>query len=158
MTRVLLDTGPLVSLIDRSDAHHEWTCMQFAALRPPLYTCEAVIAEAVYLLAGAASDATAPLDLMARGVLAIDFDLSAEHTAVRALLGRYAPKMDLADACLVRMSELARDCRVITLDGDFRVYRRHGRQVVPAIMPDTPLGRRARRSRRRAHRPRPASD
>jgi predicted nucleic acid-binding protein len=146
-----MDTGPLVALIDRSEAHHEWAREQLAALRPPLYTCEAVIAEAVYLLASAGVAATAPIDLITRGVLRIDFELAAEHAFVRTLLERYAPRMDLADACLVRMTELVRDSRVLTLDGDFRIYRRNGRQVVPAIMPAAPAtrARRTRRARRR---------
>jgi hypothetical protein len=43
--------------------------------------------------------------------------------------------MSLADACLVRMTELEPELTVVTLDGDFRVYRRNARQVVPVIMP-----------------------
>jgi predicted nucleic acid-binding protein len=151
MTRILVDTGPLVALIDSSEAHHEWVREQLVALRPPLYTCEAVIAEAVYLLSSAGVAATAPVELITRGVLQIDFKLGAEHVAVHALLEKYAPHMDLADACLVRMTELRRDSRVLTLDGDFRIYRRNGRQVVPAIIPGVPsrATRRTRRTRRR---------
>jgi predicted nucleic acid-binding protein len=143
-----MDTGPLVALIDSSEAHHGWVREQLAALRSPLYTCEAVIAEAVYLLSSAGVAATAPIDLITRGVLQIDFELGAEHAAVRALLDRYAPQMDLADACLVRMTELVRDSRVLTLDGDFRIYRRNGRQVVPAIIPGVQSARAKRRTRR----------
>ncbi len=152
MTRILVDTGPLVSLIDSSEAQHGWACEQLASLRPPLYTCEAVIAKAVYLLASAQLDATAPLDLIARGVLRIHFDLAAECASVRALIARYAPRMDLADACLVRMTELERDSRVLTLDGDFRIYRRDGRHVVPVIMPAVASPPKARAARRRARR------
>jgi hypothetical protein len=43
--------------------------------------------------------------------------------------------MDLADACLVRMSEMHADCVVWTPDSDFRVYRRHGRQTIPLLAP-----------------------
>ena len=147
MKRTLLDTGPLVALVDSSEAHHPWARQQFASVSPPLYTCEAVIAECVYLLAGASVDATAPLDLISRGVLQIDFHLAAEHAAVRDLLARYAPRMDLADACLVRMSELNRESQVLTLDADFRIYRRNGRHVVPTILPDVPLPRASGRRR-----------
>jgi predicted nucleic acid-binding protein len=155
MTRILLDTGPLVALVDSSERHHHWAREQFALVSPPLYTCEAVIAESVYLLASAGVDALAPLDLVSRGVLHIDFGLAAEHAAVRDLLARYAPRMDLADACLVRMSELHRDSRVLTLDTDFRIYRRNGRNVVPTLMPDVASPRARRRMRARsARRPR----
>jgi predicted nucleic acid-binding protein len=136
MKRVLIDTGPIVALIDRSDRYHEWARTQLAGLQPPLFTCEAVLAEAVYLLRGAKVEATAPIGLIRRGVLRIDFELEAEHAAIETLLARYAPRMDLADACLVRMSELHRESRVLTLDKDFRVYRRFGRQVVPVLMPE----------------------
>jgi len=135
MKRTLVDTGPIVALIDRSDGHHGWAREQFDALQVPLHTCDAVIAEAAYLLRTAGVDMTAPLDLIDRGVLELDFDLAGEHAAVATLLRRYSPRMDLADACLVRMSELHRDCTVLTLDSDFRVYRRFGRQVVPTILP-----------------------
>ena len=153
MSRILLDTGPLVSLIDRSDRHHEWVREQFDGIKPPLYTCEAVVAEAIYLLSSVDLDATAPLDLLSREVLRIDFDLEAEAAAVRELVARYAPRMDLADACLVRMSEADRHARVLTLDGDFRIYRRHGRQVIPVIAPEAASVRKLRRGRgKRANR------
>ncbi len=49
---------------------------------------------------------------------------------------RYANvPMSLADACLVRMSELAAGCVLFTLDGDFRIYRRHRRQKIPLVIP-----------------------
>lgn len=136
MKRILADTGPIVALIDRSEARHDWARARFAALTPPLFTCDAVIAEAVYLLRSANLDATAPLDLLDRGALRLDFDLHSERTSVSTLMRRYAPRMDLADACLVRMTELHRDSSVLTLDGDFLVYRRFGRQVVPTMLPD----------------------
>lgn len=136
MMRVLADTGPIVALLDRSEAQHAWACARFDALMPPLFTCEAVIAEATYLLRSAGVDATGPLDLLDRNVLRLEFSLAAERAAVATLLRRYAPRMDLADACLVRMTELHRDSSVLTLDSDFRIYRRFGRQLVPATMPE----------------------
>jgi hypothetical protein len=77
------------------------------------------------------------LDLLARGVLDVAFDLRAEAPAVTKLLRRYgSPPMDLADACLVRMSELHADCAVLTVDSEFRdIYRRSGRQVIPTLLP-----------------------
>lgn len=51
---------------------------------------------------------------------------------------RYADvPMSLADACLVRMSELSDDASVLTLDSDFRIYRRLGRQAIPLLTPRT---------------------
>lgn len=135
MTTTLLDTGPLVALVDRSERAHEWTRAQFATMRPPLHTCEPVVAEAMYLLRSVGADADAVLDLVKRGVVSVAFRVEPEIDAIRTLMRRYAPRMDLADACLVRMTELRSDARVLTLDGDFLVYRRHGRNTIPVLMP-----------------------
>jgi len=53
MAAVLADTGALVALLDRSDSWHEWAVDLFRLLRPPVLTCEAVLAEALHLLGGA---------------------------------------------------------------------------------------------------------
>lgn len=132
----LLDTGPLVALLDRRDHHHAWAVDQMARFRPPLHTCEAVIAEAFHLLRYLPDARTAILEMLAEGVLTAPFQLREQPREVLALLERYANvPMALADACLVRMSELARRSVVFTLDGDFRIYRRHGRQKIPLVIP-----------------------
>lgn len=140
MTRVLVDAGPIVSLLQERDAHHEWARETFEVLEPPLYTCEAVLTEAGYLtrrLRG--GGAAAVIRLVHRGVLRLAFRMDAEVLALRALLERYASvPMSIADACLVRMSELQPDATVLTTDSDFRVYRRAGRHTIPVIMPGTP--------------------
>ena len=133
---IFLDTGPLVAFLDRKDRHHAWAATLLKSLRPPLLTCEPVIAEACWLLRRLPHGPVAVLELVARGVVRIGFDLEAESTPVAGLLARYASvPMDLADACLVRMTELETDGRVLTLDHDFHVYRRMGRRVVPTLMP-----------------------
>jgi predicted nucleic acid-binding protein len=69
--------------------------------------------------------------------IVLNFDLSEQTAGVLLLLNKYADReMDLADACIVRMTELMRDCQVITLDrSDFTVYRRNGREMIPIIAP-----------------------
>lgn len=132
----IVDTGPIVALLSDSDRWHGWAKEQFAALRAPLATCEAVMSEASYLLRGDRRAAEALFGLLERSVLELRFGLAAEHPAVRALMRRYADvPMSLADACLVRMSELSRDASVLTLDSDFRIYRRLGRQAIPLVAP-----------------------
>ncbi len=139
MTAWLVDTGPLVAFFDRGDAYHEWAKEQWAKAPLPMLTCEAVLAEAAYLLqerAGLTPDKL--LALFERGIISVPFRLD-EHAALLArLLERYRDQeMQLADACLVRMSELKRDCRVFTLDtSEFRVYRRFERQIIPLAAPD----------------------
>jgi predicted nucleic acid-binding protein len=132
----IVDTGPIVALLSDSDRWHGWAKEQFAALRAPLATCEAVMSEAGYLLRGDRRAAEALFGLLERSVLKLEFRLAAEHRAVRALMRRYADvPMSLADGCLVRMSELSGDAPVLTLDSDFRIYRRLGRQTIPLVAP-----------------------
>jgi predicted nucleic acid-binding protein len=136
MKRVVVDTGPLVAFLNARDAHHDWAVQVLDGVEPPLVTCEAVISEACFLVRRLVGGPDAVLDLVARGIVAIDFGLASELAPVRKLMAKYATiPMSLADACLVRMTELDLRSTVLTLDEDFRVYRRHGRQTVPAILP-----------------------
>jgi uncharacterized protein len=134
----LLDTGPLVAFFDRSDSAHGWAKEMWAQAPIPMLTCEAVIAEAAYLLREHAG--LSPEKLMAlfeRGVISASFRLEEHSEAVGRLLEKYSDQdMQLADACLAKMSELHRDCRVFTLDSqDFQVYRRFDRQLIPLLTP-----------------------
>ncbi len=75
-------------------------------------------------------------NFLQRGLVKVQFDLGAEVDAVVALMQKYADvPMSLADACLVRMSEIVADPIVLTTDSDFTIYRRHGRQIIPCEMP-----------------------
>ena len=134
--KVILDTGPLVALLNRRDRYHEWARDRFAEIEPPLTSCEAVIVEACHLLRGQPGGERIVLDVLRRGVVEIDFILGEEIVPVQELRTRYANvPMDLADACLVRMAELASGSVVLTLDSDFAIYRMHGRRVIPTISP-----------------------
>jgi len=136
VNRLVIDTGPLVALLNRRDQHHAWIRGLLAAVAPPLYTCEAVLSESCFLLRRRAGAEAALLTLVERNILRVDFGLGAEVAAVAALMQKFANvPMSLADACLVRMTELEPDSTIVTLDEDFRVYRRLKRQVVPVMMP-----------------------
>ena len=130
----LADTGFIVALLNRRDNCHSWAVSQASEFRPPWYTCEAVISEAVHLLGphGLAQLA----ELLNRRALVVSFQLDQELKPVLALMTKYGSvPMGLADACLVRMTETIADSVVLTIDTDFRIYRRHSRQIVPSIMP-----------------------
>ena len=133
---VILDTGPLVALLNRRDLHHEWAADQWSRVTPPMFTCEAVLAEACFLVQSYPGAQQAVLDLADRGVLDMSFHLEDESKGVSRLLRKYrdAP-MSLADGCLVRMAELHDDAVVLTLDSDFGFYRKHGRKIIPRISP-----------------------
>jgi predicted nucleic acid-binding protein len=134
--KVLLDSGPLIALIDRRDHHHAWAVAQFDQVLPPLLTCEPVLTEACYLAPRAGRPPAEPLLLLERGVLRLAFDLGENFAEVSSLMKRYANvPMALADACLVRMSELIAESVVMTLNGDFRIYTRHKRQKIPVLLP-----------------------
>lgn len=137
MTRVLVDTGPLVALLNRRDRHHAWARRVLDTIEPPVFTCDPVVSEACFLLQGFDGGQDAVLELLARGVVRSDFSVAVEAKALRTLMQKFRDvPMSLADACLVRMSELDRDSLVLTLDSDFRVYRRNRGQAVPIIFPD----------------------
>lgn len=136
MTRTLVDCGPLVAFYNRKDRWHHWVWEQMGALSPPLFTCEPVLTEACFLLRRAETTPLVILQAVRQQTLQVDMDVETEVTAIEKLMGRYSDTpMSLADACLVRLSELHADCRVFTLDSDFLRYRRHGRQVIPLLAP-----------------------
>jgi predicted nucleic acid-binding protein len=135
---VLLDTGPLVAFLNRRDTWHDWSLDLFGRIRPPLLTCEAVLSEAAFLLRQDVRGADGLLALVERGLVTTShWRLDDEVESLRRLMKRYANvPMSLADACLVRMTETRAGVTVLTLDRDFRVYRRLGRQTIPLITPD----------------------
>ena len=135
---VIVDTGPIVALLDADEAHHEWARTQFAALGAPLLTCEAVLSEASFLLQRAGADQSLPVTLVGRGVLRVEHPIASEADAlaVRGLIRRYrSVPMSFADACLVRLLEGTDNASIMTLDSDFRIYRQAGRRVIPLLMP-----------------------
>jgi predicted nucleic acid-binding protein len=130
----LLDTGPLVSALAREEPQFgPWAKELMRRLPQPLYTCEAVLTEAAHFL-GAPEPVLAALE---NGLLVCPWDLTEHRARVRELARKYADQpMDLADACLVAMSEQWWACKVVTVDvTDFKVYRRRGRHGIPLLTP-----------------------
>lgn len=133
---VIVDTGPLVAFLNSRDTWHEWAVARLSEIESPLETCEAVLTEAAFLLRADPRGPDALLEMLERGLLLCRFELNEEAEHVRRLMKRYADTpMSLADACLVRLTEQRRQAKVLTLDSDFRRYRRLGRQVIPLIAP-----------------------
>ena len=131
---VLVDAGFLVALLSRRDSHHPWAVAQAPGYAPPWRTCEAVLSEAFHLLGIRGTPGLSAL--LRRRALITAFDLDNDVEAVLTLLQKFADvPMSLADACLVRMTETLPDPVILTTDSDFRVYRRHSRQMVPCRMP-----------------------
>ncbi len=132
---VLVDAGFLVALLSSRDTHHQWAATQAFELPPPWFTCEAVLSEAFHLLGERGIPNLGAL--LRRRALLISFTLTENLESVVKLIEKYSNvPMGLADACLVRMTETLADPVILTTDRDFRVYRRHSRQVVPCVTPE----------------------
>jgi uncharacterized protein len=129
----IADTGFLVGFANRNDRHHEWAVQVAESVTEPLLTCEAVLAEAAFHLESVA----VVLALLREGLVTLAFDCRDHLPQLALLADRYANrKPDLADLCLIRMSELFPRHSVITVDRtDFRVYRRNKRDIIPLVCP-----------------------
>jgi predicted nucleic acid-binding protein len=131
---VLVDAGFLVALLNERDTNHAWAESQAPRSPPVWLTCEAVLSEGFHLLGPPGTSALA--EMLKTRMIVCAFKLDENVDNVLSLITRYDNvPMSLADACLVRMSEILLDPIVLTTDADFRIYRRHGRQVVPCVMP-----------------------
>jgi predicted nucleic acid-binding protein len=136
MKPVLLDTGVIVALLDRSEKAHHLCADAIHALEQPLITCEAVIAESCYLLRNLQGAAEAIIENVAAGTFQIPFQISKEAPGVKQILRKYRDrKIDLADACLIRLADEFAASDIFTLDQDFTVYR-WGKNKPFRILPD----------------------
>jgi len=130
----LVDASFIVALLSRRDAHHGWATAQAPRFPPPWMTCEAGLSEGFHLLGRTGAGSLAAL--LRRGAIVCDFRFSDNMEPVLKLLQKYADvPMSFADACLVRMTETLNDPVLLTTDADFRIYRRHGRQIIPCLVP-----------------------
>ncbi|MHB8524052.1 MAG: type II toxin-antitoxin system VapC family toxin, partial [Limisphaerales bacterium] len=108
-----MDTGPLVAYLNRRDQFHEWARKVWQRLHEPLWTCEAVVSEALFLLRSERMDPEPLLRLVEQALVKVAFSLADHQPDVWRLLRKYADQeMSVADACLVRMAELQTDCQV----------------------------------------------
>jgi len=129
----IADTGFIVAFKNRDDQHHTWAVQLASGLDEPLLTCESVLSEAAFHL----GSSEAVLDLVAAGMLQLDFECAQNVEQLRGLAARFVDRgPDLADLCLIRMSELFPRHTVVTVDEeDFRVYRRNKREAIPILCP-----------------------
>ena len=136
ISKTLVDTGPLVAVLNANDEHHEWARNVFGQLNPPLFTCEAVLSESQFILQDRGGDPLTVLDWVKRKVIRVDFQAVPEVERLMDLQRSYRSlPMDFADACLVRMAELHERSRVLTTDSHFLLFRRNRRQLIPLLTP-----------------------
>jgi uncharacterized protein len=131
--KAIADTGFLVALASERDTHHDWAASVAKHITEPLLTCDAVLAETAFHL----RDTAGVLDMVLSGLVTPAFEAGLHTSELHELALRYADrKPDLADLCLVRMSELHPKHPIITVDRtDFTVYRRHRHRPIPIICP-----------------------
>jgi uncharacterized protein len=130
----IADAGLVIAALDARDGHHVWARSTLADEPPPWLVCEPVVAE----IAASLGTAEPVLEMLQSGDLELAFDLRENLQPVCALLRKYRDqRMDLGDACVVRMSELFEDSVVYTVDRtDFSVYRRRGRLPIRCKVPE----------------------
>jgi predicted nucleic acid-binding protein len=133
---ILADAGPLVALFNFKDRFHGWAVARFREFDEALVTAEPVFTEALYLLRRVPGGVEKLLTLWQRSALVLSLSAELEKEALLPLMRRFAGlPISFADACLIRLSEIHAQSRIWSVDTDFRVYRRHGRQAIPLLMP-----------------------
>jgi predicted nucleic acid-binding protein len=133
---IIIDTGPIVALLDRRDAYHKWAIAAANSLSYPYITSESVISETLFLLQENNAAKEAVFEMLEISAIRLAFDPEAHIRRLTALMRRYADQpMSLADASLVQLSEIHANVRVFTTDRHFKIYRRNERQLIPLIAP-----------------------
>jgi uncharacterized protein len=135
--KTIVDTGPLVAYFCAADQYHGWSVATLEHRQRPLVTCEAVLAEVIHRLNYFRQPADMLFDLLRNHALAIAMELEGQLEPVAQIMQKYADRhIDLADACVVRLSELFPAAEVVTVDRtDFEIYRRRDRKVIPFLAP-----------------------
>ena len=122
--------------MSKSDKFHQWAKVELSKINPPLLTCEAVVVESCFLLKSTYGVVDLIFSLLRTKQITIPFSLTNEMAEVQVLMKRYENvPMSLADACLVRMSELIPGSVILTLDSDFRIYRKNRNEAIDLIIP-----------------------
>ncbi len=134
--QVIVDTGPLVAFLNKRDHYHKWAIEQFASYPPPFYSCEPVITETCFLLNNTKDGVGKILKLIDMDLIKIPFMMKNEIEHLQYLTDKYKNvPASLADASLIRMSEQISGSIILTLDSDFRVYRKNKKNVIPVVIP-----------------------
>jgi predicted nucleic acid-binding protein len=133
---ILVDTGPLVALLNQRDQYHHWAVEQVKYLKPPFYTCEAVMTEVHFLLARFPSGNRHLNRLAASGKLNLSFAYQDHLTSIHMQIEKYGNiPMSFADACLVQLAETHRRSRILTLDSNFSIYRTTRDKSLSTMLP-----------------------
>lgn len=132
----IVDMSVIIAYLNLKDMYHKWAIENLKRLSPPLITCEAVIVESSFLLRKYEKGNQLLFQLLKENLLEIRFNLQQQSEYINSLLIQYSDvPISIADACLIRMSEIFINSKIITLDSDFNIYRRNKNEMIPLIIP-----------------------
>lgn len=133
---IIIDTSAIIAYLNRKEKYHNWVIDYFKEFIPPLITCESVITECSFLLRKVEKGNYQLFELIKERILQIKFNLQEEFESINFLLQKYSDvPISLADACLIRMSEINKSSKIITLDSDFKIYRKSRDEIIELIIP-----------------------
>jgi uncharacterized protein len=130
--QAIADTGFIVAIWSKTAVRRQWAREWLGKATLPLLTSASNLQEAGWLL----NNHAYPIQMVLDGDLEITLDTQEEANALHGLISKYSDRMDLADASIVRLSELHPRAKVLTVDKtDFKIYRRFGRENIPCDFP-----------------------
>jgi|AntRauTorcE11897_2_1112592.scaffolds.fasta_scaffold00548_8 predicted nucleic acid-binding protein len=135
---ILVDTGPLYAFFNKRDQWNWWVGKTLGEYEPPLYTCESVISETIFLLQRSSLEIRGLMELIARGHLVVQpaFTSKNDQNRIQQILTNYQNlPASFADACIVRMAEVHNSTQIMTFDSDFTIYRKSGGEPLNLISP-----------------------
>jgi predicted nucleic acid-binding protein len=136
MAFIIVDSGPLVALLDRGEKHHAWAQEQLRGMEGPLLTCDAVLTEVCYLLADHPTALKQLHQFLQKKLILTSFQTDSLVDRIFSLMAAYANvPMSFADACLVCLVEAHPGSVLFTLDRDFTIYRQQRRRLIPLVAP-----------------------
>lgn len=136
LSSIIIDTSVIIAYLNKKEKYHNWAVENFKEFLPPLITCEPVITECSFLLKKIDKGNYQLFELIKEKILQVKFNLQEEFKSIDFLLQQYSDiPISLADACLIRMSEIYQDSRIITLDSDFKIYKKNRNKIIDLIIP-----------------------
>ena len=130
MKKILIDSGPLIALFDRSDKYHQASTEFIKKNRSELVTTIASITEVLHLLDFSRNAQVDFLSWVDSGAVTVESITADDFQRIRELIVKYSGlPMDFADACLVFLGEKMNISKVATIDRDFDVYRLKGKRL-----------------------------
>lgn len=137
MQKSLIDTGPIVALFDASDNFHKGIYDFISEYQGSFCTTWPVMTEICYLLEDAGDSRNDFLRWVESGAIQILEIEYSDISQIRIYMAKYKDTpMDLADASLMNMSDKFSINYIVTLDGDFDIYRKKNKKQIKNLVSD----------------------